>query len=322
MTITFLQPDGVPITAQQARQGWSALYGAGSGRPLGGLSGLRVGTAADTLTATSTTWTLKPCSAMIDPGAATHQGMYGWASDANITGSVTAADATVARKDIVYIQVNDSSSGDGSGELTANVKYLAGPTDGSNAAPSLPARSFLLGTISVPKATTGSPTVTLNPARFVAAGGTRSVGSQAERDALIPFEGMKIVRADLAGTDEVYTGGAWVGSGSTAITTFGSGWTALTGAHQPRVYRSGAMVHLIGGLSIGSTGNVSNMLTVPAAFRPANANTTFVGSGVSSSGAVYELALSNGVLTVPAGYLTGSITVGVVVPVKASWPLY
>lgn len=50
MTITFLAPDGVPVTAQQERQARAVLYGAGSGRPLGARSGFRPGTAASTLT--------------------------------------------------------------------------------------------------------------------------------------------------------------------------------------------------------------------------------------------------------------------------------
>ena len=198
MTIVFLQPDGVPITAQAERQGSAALYGGGSGRQLGGRSGFRVGTPSDTLTATSTTWTLKPCAAMIDPGASTHQGMYGWASDANITGAVTASDATYARKDIVYIQVNDSTAGDGSGATNANPAYLAGTPSATPAAPALPARSFLVGTIDVPKTGAGSPTVTLNPARFVAAGAPLPV-TLAERDALTKYDGLTVQRMDIPG---------------------------------------------------------------------------------------------------------------------------
>ena len=214
MTITFLQPDGVPITAQAARQGNAAVYGGGSGRPLGGRSGFRVGTPATILTATSTTWTLLPCSAMLDPGASTHQGMYGWASDANITGAVTASDVTNARKDIVYIQVNDSSSGDGSGLKTANVSYLAGTPSGTPTAPALPARSFLVGTIDVPKTGAGSPTVTLNPARFVTAGAVLPIFSPAERAALTPYLGMEIRRHDLtqagaSGVLERWNGTTW-----------------------------------------------------------------------------------------------------------------
>lgn len=200
MAITYIAPDGVPITAQQFRQGQAATHGGGSGRRLGGRSGFRVDTPSNVLTATSTTWTLGPCAAMIDPGATTHQGMYGWSSDANVTGAVTAADATYARKDIVYIQVNDSSAGDGSGELNADVLYLEGVASASPVQPVLPARSFYVGTINVPVAGGGSPTVTLNPARYAAAGAPLPVYSSAERD-LIPdkYDGLSVKRLDLQG---------------------------------------------------------------------------------------------------------------------------
>lgn len=208
MTIVFLQPDGVPITAQAERQGSAAQYGGGSGQQLGGRSGLRVGTPADTLTATSTTWTLKPCAAQIDPG--TNKGMYGWASDQNITGSVTASDATYARKDIVYIQVNDQTAGDGSGASSAPVLYLAGSPSATPAAPTLPARSFLVGTIDVPKTGGGSPTATLNPARFVAAGAPLPA-TLAERDALTKYDMLTVQRTDVAGRPlETWDGSEWV----------------------------------------------------------------------------------------------------------------
>lgn len=210
MTTTLLAPDGVPVTAKQERQARAAMYGGSPSRPLGGRSGFRPGTPLDTLTATSTTWTLKPCAAMIDPGASTHQGMYGWVTDANITGGINAADATNPRKDIVYVQVNDDTAGDGTGEVTYAPKYLAGPTDGSNLPPDLPPRSFLVGTISVPKATTGSPTVILNTARFAAAGGVLPVFSASERNGLDKFDGLTVRRMDLAGRPtETYDGAAW-----------------------------------------------------------------------------------------------------------------
>ena len=124
MTITLLAPDGVQITAKQERQAKAAQHGAGADRRLGGRSGFRVDTPSTVLTATSTTWTLAPCSAMIDPGTVAYQGMYGWSSDANITGGVTAADATNPRKDIVFIRLNDSSAGDGtSGTPSAVPEY-------------------------------------------------------------------------------------------------------------------------------------------------------------------------------------------------------
>ncbi|MDQ5862184.1 MAG: hypothetical protein M3536_07975 [Actinomycetota bacterium] len=216
MTITFLAPDGVETTAQQFRQAQAATHGGGSGRRLGGRSGFRVDTPSSILTATSTTWTLTPCAAMIDPGATTHQGVYGWSSDANATGSVTAADATYARKDIVYIQVNDSSAGDGSGALTAPVLYLAGTPASTPAAPALPARSFLVGTISVPVSGGGSPTVVLNPARYAAAGGILPVANDAERTALTAYEGLRVDQFDVDRTYR-HNGTRWGQVGPTEL---------------------------------------------------------------------------------------------------------
>jgi hypothetical protein len=236
MTIVFLQPDGVATTAQGERQARAALHGGGANRPLGGRSGFRVDTASNILTATSTTWTLVPCSAMLDPGHATHQGMYGWSTDANVTGAVTAADATYTRKDIVYIQINDSSAGDGSGATTAPVVYLAGTPSASPVAPTLPARSFLVGTITVPQSGGGSPTVVLNTARYATAGAPLPVYSQAERDALAAYDGLIVQRRDLTGRPlETYNGTAW-GPGPSAqglvdqaiVTASSGGFTSLT----------------------------------------------------------------------------------------------
>lgn len=209
MTITLRMPDGVPLTAQQERQAWAAVHGGGSGRQLGGRSGFRVGTPSTVLTATSTTWTLGPCAAMIDPLASTYQGMYGWSSDANITGAVTAADATYARKDVVYIRVNDSSAGDGSGALNANVYYLAGNPTADPQVPTVPQRGFLVGVITVPQAGGGSPTVALNPARYVAAGAPLPVPDKAARDALTVYPGLQVMRMDLGGAIETYSGVRW-----------------------------------------------------------------------------------------------------------------
>jgi hypothetical protein len=208
MTITLLAPDGVAVTAQQERQAKAALNGGGFGRPLGGRSGFRADTPSTILSVTSTTWTLQPCSAQLDPGFATHQGMYGWASDQNVTGAVTAADATYPRVDIVYIQVNDSSAGDGSGATSAPVLYLAGTPGATPSAPALPVRSFLVGTINVPQAGGGAPTATLNTARFVAAGARLPVNSAAERPSA-PAVGQEVTRLDRNNHVQQWNGTAW-----------------------------------------------------------------------------------------------------------------
>jgi hypothetical protein len=123
-----------------------------------------------------------------------------------VTGSVTAADATNPRKDSVYILVNDSSAGDGSGALTANVLYLAGTPGVTPAAPTLPARSFLVGTITVPQSGGGSPTVVLNPARYVAAGGILPVADTTEQAGLTKYSGLATSRAGIL---EVTDGTNW-----------------------------------------------------------------------------------------------------------------
>lgn len=249
MTITLLAPDGVAVTAQQERQARAAGHGGGSGRQLGARSGFRVGTPSNVLTATSTTWTLGACAAVIDPGASTHQGAYGWSSDANVTGSVTAADATYARKDIVYIQVNDSSAGDGSGATSAPVLYLAGTASASPVAPTLPPRSFLVGTITVPQAGGGSPTVIRNPAVYAAAGAPLPVSSQAERDALSKYDSLTVQRLDVSGRpNETWDGVDWRRQNATVVyanTQFiGSGMNTdvFTAGTQRPVEQSGTFV--------------------------------------------------------------------------------
>jgi hypothetical protein len=315
MTITFLAPDGVAVTAQQERQANAALYGGGSGRRLGGRSGFRVDTPSNILTATSTTWTLTPCSAMIDPGATTHQGMYGWATDANVTGSVTAADATYARKDIVYIQVNDSSAGDGSGAVTANVSYLAGTPASTPVAPTLPARSFLVGTISVPIAGGGSPTVTLNPARFAAAGAPLPVYSATERDAIADkYDGLIIQRRDLPGRpNETWNGTGWTGRGhaeftgpvvvstADAGTNYGTltvdaaktvGPTFVAGGAGGTVTVSEEGAYLVTSilLPVGSPGNVHMWATSGAAIVASEGQITYGGNEHTISFSVYLTA--------------------------------
>ena len=233
MTITCQPMDatsGAPAySAQNERQNMSALFGGGGGVALAARSGFRVGTPSNILTATSTTWTLGPSSAVISPGNATAQGSYRWATDTNVTGTVTASDATYARKDIVYIQVNDSSSGDGSGALTANVLYAAGTPSATPVAPDLTgtrARSFLVGTITVPQTGGGSPTVVRNPAVFVAAGAPQPVFSQSERDAMTAYDGLDVKRMDLPGRPiDTYNGTAWQlpPQGQIATATYPSG---------------------------------------------------------------------------------------------------
>jgi len=235
MTISWVAPDGIEITAQQYRQAQAAQHGGGAGRRLGGRSGFRVDTPSNVLTATSTTWTLGPCAAMLDPGATTHQGMYGWSTDANVTGDMEPADGTNPRKDIVCIQVNDSSAGDGSGAVSALVYYIAGTPSASPVAPSLPPRSFLVGTISVPVLNGGSPSVVLNPARYVAAGGVLPVASDGEAAGLVQSPGLTVSYSD--GLTATSDGTTFVErTESVRLTPPDSGWTVVGGLVKTRTH--------------------------------------------------------------------------------------
>lgn len=275
MTITFLAPDGVAVTAQQERQARAAGHGGGGGRRLGGRSGFRVDTPSNVLTASSTTWTLGPCAAMIDPAATVHQGVYGWSSDTNVSGAVTAADATYPRKDIVYVQVNDSSAGDGSGALSAPVMYLAGTPSATPIPPNLPARSFLVGTITVPQVGGGSPTVQLNPARYAAAGAPLPVYSQGERDQIADkFDGLVVQRRDLPGRPlESFDGSGWSGQVWTSYTPSFAGWANKgsgaieTGSYMmiaPNLCHARQKLRAGAGASLG-LGNLAVTLPFPSA---------------------------------------------------------
>lgn len=106
------------------------------------------------------------------------------------------------------------------------------------------------------------------------------------------------------------------------VTTLGMGWENSLGfAYFPRVRRSGNIVHLYGGLR-RVVGEFSDILTVPPDFRPIDTRNQFVGSGCSSRGIAYQIALSGGKLWIPLTYMTGYPTQPeAAYPLTASWPI-
>lgn len=164
-------------SALQTRQAIAGMSGNGSARVLGAPSGYWPGRQPTVLTVTSTTWTIGPFAALVDPAFTTTQGGYWVSADANNTNTnVAAADATNPRIDILYVQVNDTDI-DSSGSRTPTVAYLAGTAAASPVAPAAPARSFVLATISVPHSGAGSPTIAINNTFAVAAGGILPVAN-------------------------------------------------------------------------------------------------------------------------------------------------
>lgn len=185
--------------------------GATAARPLGGRSGVRPGTPTNTVTATSTLWTVKPHAGMLDLETAAEAGVYGYAIDANVTGAVTAANATNPRVDIVYVQLDDPAESDGSSAPAVTPKYLAGTAAASPAPPITPARSMVLAQINVPASGGGAPSVTWVAPYAVAAGGIIPVRTTTERDQLNAQANADApIYADVAGSLQRGNGTDWI----------------------------------------------------------------------------------------------------------------
>ena len=161
--------------------------GATPTRPLGARSGVRPGSysaGVPLVTATSTTWTLKPHVGVIDAESAAEAGPYAYALDANATGSVTAANATYARIDIVWVRIDDPAESDGSSTPAVVPGYTAGTAGPSPSAPATPARAMAIAQINVPVSGGGSPTVTMVAPYLVATGGIYPNPSASQKAAL------------------------------------------------------------------------------------------------------------------------------------------
>ncbi|MGV8912245.1 MAG: hypothetical protein ACOH14_06455 [Rhodoglobus sp.] len=211
-------------TGRALRQLSSPRYaGATALRPLGARSGVRSGTAATTVTATSTTWTAQPFGGVIDGQAAVEAGPYEFAFDAVATGAVTPASASFARIDIIYVQVDDPAESDGSTVPAITRKYLAGTV--ASTPPTLPARSMLCARINVPISGGGAPTVTWVAPYCAAAGGVVDFNTKAELDLWITAA--TGTRALVLATETQYfrSGGAWRRSDGFIIPTALAGCT-------------------------------------------------------------------------------------------------
>jgi hypothetical protein len=165
MGINVLPLDGLTYNGQATRQAFSALMGvAPSGRSLGAVSGVRPGTPSNTVNLSPAfTWNVGAHSGIIDAETSPFAAPYLYATTGGDTGTVTAADATNPRVDIIYVQVNDQVQ-DGSGLESGQVVYQAGTPASTPQVPTPnvtpTSRALVLAQISVPKAGGGNPTVT------------------------------------------------------------------------------------------------------------------------------------------------------------------
>jgi len=262
------------------------LAGATAARPLGARSGVRPGTSATTVTATSTIWTLNACAGILDMETAVEAGPYAFAINTAQTGAVTAADATRPRVDIVWVRLDDPAESDGSSVPAVVAGYTAGaPLAGSPVAPATPARCMVLATLQVPMSGGGSPTVIWVAPCTVAAGAPIPVANQAARGALTPYDGLRIYRLDLHCV-QTYNGTQWLTTdsfiGADASMVFG---TALTDWDTPKI-----RLDFIATVTTGSGGSVTVPFTTAFAhgvsfytMSPA-ASTSALGTVIPESG--------------------------------------
>jgi len=184
-------------TGRMARETMSVfLAGATAADPLGARSGVRPGTSATTVTATSTTWSMGLHAGVLDMETAVEAGPYAYAVNTAQTGAVTAADATRPRVDIVWVRLDDPAESDGSSAPAVVAGYTAGAPLASPVAPATPARCMVLATIQVPMSGGGSPTVIWVAPYTVAAGAPIPVRSDADLGLLTWYEGLQVYRLD------------------------------------------------------------------------------------------------------------------------------
>lgn len=262
-------PTTLQYSGRQARQlNGTSLAGATAARPLGVLTGVRPGTPASTVTATSTTWTCQPHAGVADVMVAAESGGYPFSFDAVHTGAMTAADASNPRIDIIYDQIIDPENG--STTPSASPGYLAGIAAATPAPKPAPAGAFVIAQINVPKVGGGSPTVTWVAPYTVAAGAPIPVPSKAAGDALYAFPGLKRWRLDK-GREETYfdtttkaVAGWYQTGGNPEIGTLAPASTAFT---TYSLTKQNGMVTLtveVPTLAVGGT----LITTLPAGFRP------------------------------------------------------
>lgn len=219
---------GAPTyTARQGRQiNAVAFAGATAARPLGALTGVRPGTSSSTVTVTSSTWSCGEFSGLADLMVAGEAGPYPFAFDGTAGGSLTPADVSNPRVDIVYVQVTDPE--DGVTVPTAVRGYLAGTAASSPTPPNAPTGAFTIATISVPKVGTGSPTVTWVAPVVVAAGGIIPYPTKSAMPTVGALGQVAIVDADPI----VANNRLWYGTGT--------GWTHSLNGAVPFAAASGA----------------------------------------------------------------------------------
>lgn len=154
---------------------------------------------------------------MVKPGGcviSSTDGMYLTGVDmATSAGTIPAADATHARRDLIVLEVLDPKNrGEVPTEREGRLRIVKGT---ATSTPSLPAYDKLspylkLGETYVPRSGAGAATVMGGPQMTAAAGGSIPVADKAERNAMARYVGLTVWRKDL-GVHQTWNGARWLG---------------------------------------------------------------------------------------------------------------
>lgn len=288
---------GAPtFTSLQGRNSLAAaMGGATTARPLGGITGVRPGTPSTTVTASSTTWGVGAFAGYIDLQASVTNSGYFFSVAATASGGAVTAAVASARVDLIYVQIADSNTGDGTtGAPRIIVDYQAGV--GGAGIPVLAApRAFVIAQINVPATGGGSPTVTWVAPYTVAAGGILPVPTTVYPAS--PYLGQYVDDAVLGLLR--WNGSAW----KSLISD--TGWLALTLAASwvdfgsapygtPRYRVTGGRTEVAIMMKSGTTTAGTTFATLPVGARPGN---TLLLLGVNSAGGyVVVQVLSTGAM--------------------------
>lgn len=212
------------------------MYG---GNTLDGKDGVRPGGNQLQTTLTGSTITVAPGVCALSPRLTATQGTYWVALPDPQTFTLTPADATNARRDLVIIRVYDHDI-DASGMRRAWAEYIPGVAAPSPVTPAVPTGAIRSAVIDVPKVGGGAPVVTDLRHYTVAAGGVLPVTDSVVRPATTAYRGQLAYRLD-AGTVEANNGGGSAGWETIADPALFRPWTA----YNP-VWSSSAVAPVLG----------------------------------------------------------------------------
>ncbi|MCX5176706.1 hypothetical protein [Streptomyces virginiae] len=230
-----------------------------NGTAVGSRAGIRPGDPGLAVSLAGTTVNVTAGTAVVHRAG---QGVYRAQLAATSPGTLTAANATFARVDLVYLRVWDTAV-DSSGLRKADTVYLAGTPSASPATPSPGGTEIYipLATINVPNTGgggTGSATVSSTIRQVtVAPGGILPVTSATD----IAIAGVYTGQArynTVRGVPEYWNGSAWKAQGD--YTAYTPSWTAASanptlgnGTLVARWTRVGSQIQTSGNLTLGST---------------------------------------------------------------------